>query len=217
MKFLLFAGSCLALALTGSAATDKPLYPTTYELMINGESFVVHLDQAAKLESRDHPGTTYQVALRLALRQRVELNTLAFEYDWPATVTDSQQRSNRTVHVEHELGFSVTLTDLGRAIEAETRAESLNILKDSVAEGLRESKVRKLTVSEPHARKFTGCDAEGVTFRYQDSQDLGHTCMAWLLTGPTFAATCVVQYADKDAEVCLPRIKDTLESVKAMK
>ena len=64
--------------------------------MINGESFVVHLDQAVKLESRDHPGAAYQVALRLALHQRVELNTLAFEYDWPATATDSQQRSNRT-------------------------------------------------------------------------------------------------------------------------
>ena len=41
--------------------------------------------------------------------------------------------------------------------------------------------------------------------------------MAWLLTGPTFAATCVVQYSDKDADTCLPRIKATLESVKGTK
>ena len=153
LKLLLIAGGCLALTLSGSTTAEKPLYPTTYELMINGESFVVHLNQAAKLESRDHPGTTYQVGLRLALHQRVELSTLEFEYDWPATVTDSRQRSSRTVRLEHELGFDITLTDLGRPIEAETRAESLDILEDSVAEGLREAKVQKLTVSESYALK----------------------------------------------------------------
>jgi hypothetical protein len=205
-------------ALAGLVWADEPQDaspPQTYELMINGESFLVQLDRQTKLASKDKSSAGYQVALRIASRQRVELNTLRFEYEWPANVSDDRRRPERTIRLRHELGYTMFLTDLGPGVESED--EAIKILRDSVNESLRASGCRNLKVSEPYQSKFAGCKGKGVTFRYQDQHDFDHTCVAYVLSGTDFAATCVFQYFDKDGTNAKPKIKATLDSVQAIR
>ena len=91
------------LPLTGSRTTwgaPRPgPPPTTYELMINGESFLVEANRQIKLQSKDKPGVSYQVAIRVAPVQRLKLNTLRFQYDQRFEVEDSRQPQRRSVNI----------------------------------------------------------------------------------------------------------------------
>ena len=97
--------------------------PLTYELMINGESFLVEGDRAVKLESKEKPGTSYKVALRVAPTQRIRLNSIQFEYDLPAKAEDDGKRENRSVRIAHELGFTMLINDLGQPMNTKAREE----------------------------------------------------------------------------------------------
>ena len=91
----------------------------------------------------------------------------------------------------------------------------MKILLGSVKETLRDMKEDKIDISEPHQRKFADSSALGATVRYRNAHDIGHVCLAYVLTGPTFGATCVVQYLDDDGDDVLPLIKKTLDSIQA--
>jgi len=216
---------CLCLAATlawaassraesGSPAESPPL---VYEVMINGESFLVEANRAVKLQSKEKPGTSYDVAVRVAPTQRIKLNAIQFDYDLPARVEDDGKRENRSARLTHELGYTILITDLGQPLDAKAQVEALKILVDSVKETVREMKETKLDVGEAHQRTFEGSSARGVTIRYRDAKDIGHVCLVYLLTGPKFAATCVVQYVDDDSEDVLPLIKKVLDSVRAVR
>ncbi|MEN6496862.1 MAG: hypothetical protein ABFD16_21435 [Thermoguttaceae bacterium] len=189
--------------------------PRLYELMINGESFLVEADQQARLESKERPGVTYNVALRVALRQPIELNTLRLEYDWPAQVEDDRGRKQRTVKVHHELGYTVLFTDLGQPLEGKDAGEALDILIQSVTKSLTESGMQRLAPSKPYHREFAGAKARGVTIHYQDKEGFGQACLVYLLVGDRFTGSCIAQYFDKDEETVLPRIKALLDSVRS--
>ena len=191
--------------------------PLTYELMINGESFLVEADRQVKLESPEKPGVTYDVALRIALRQRVRLNTLEFQYDWPARVEDDHRKPHRTVRIRHELGFTMLITDLGQPLDDEEQTETLKILKESTVQSLRESRMGDISVSDPPPRKFDGADGHGVIIRYQDREGFDQTCLVYLLTGPTFAGSCVVNYFEIDEGTIVPKVKSTLDSIRAVR
>ena len=188
--------------------------PLTYEVQINGESFLVEANRLVKLESKEKPGVTYHVAVRVAPTQRVRLNTLQFDYELPAKVVDDRKRENRSVRLTHELGFSILLTDLGQPLQPETQEATLKALVGSVVEELRAEKATGVDVSEPHQRRFGGSSARGATIRYHDARDLGHVCLLYVLTGSTFSASCVVEYLDHDSDDVLPLIKRTLDSVR---
>jgi hypothetical protein len=209
--------AALAIA-TASPAADEaasPTPPQTFELLINGESFLVELDRQGKLESKEKPGASYQVALRIAPQQRLELNTIRFQYEWPAVVTDDRRKPERIARIRHELGYSMIVTDAGRPIEA--KDEAVKALCDAVSASLKDSGAKEVNVSKPFDRKFAGCDSKGATVRYQDGQGMAQTCVVYLLTGPAFAATCIVQFYDKDADNVLPKIKATLDSVQGLR
>jgi len=191
--------------------------PTTYELMINGESFVVNLNRGVRLQSKEKPGVTYDVALRIALQQRLVLNTVQFLYDWPAKVEDDQRSPQRRVTIRHELGYTMFITDLGRPLEPAAQEETFNNLKDSVARSLQGSGVENLVAAEPHTRRFDACDARGTVLRYRDQQGFDHMCLVYLLTGPTFACTCVAQFFQSDEMNVKPRIKTTLDTLGAIR
>jgi hypothetical protein len=55
-----------------------------------------------------------------------------------------------------------------------------------------------------------------VVIRYRDGQDLGHTCLVYVLVGEKFAVSCVVEYLDRDSEDVLPLVKKTLDSFRAV-
>ncbi len=205
--------------ITGPAVYAEPAPaapPLCYEVQINGESFLVEANRVVKLESKEKPGVSYNVAVRIAPTQRMRLNTLQFEYELPAKVEDDGKRENRSVRLTHELGFSILLTDLGPSLEPKAQEETLKMLVESVTGALREEKAVGIDISAPHQRTFDGSSARGVTIRYRDAKDFGHVCLVYVLTGPTFAASCVVEYLDNDSEDVLPLVKKTLDSVRAL-
>lgn len=188
---------------------------STYEVQINGESFEVEANRVIKLESKEKPGVSYKVAVRVAPTQRIRLNNVQFAYELPAKVEDGGKRGNRSIRLTHELGFSMLLSDLGPSLEPKAQQETLKMLVESVTSALREENAAAVEVSEPHERAFEGSAARGITVRYRDAKDFGHTCLLYVLTGPTFAVSCVVEYLDNDGDDVLPLVKKTLDSVRA--
>ena len=191
--------------------------PLTYELMINGESFVVEADRQVNLESREKPGVTYDVALRIALEQRVRLNSFQLQYDWPAKVTDDRRKPHRSLRIEHELGYTMLITDLGGPLNAEAQEKALKVLQESTVEGFKRAGVEQdpLAMLQPH--DFVNSAGRGFTIRYRDREGYDHTCLVYVITGPNFAGYCVVEYFDADAAAVLPQVKKTLDSIRAIR
>jgi hypothetical protein len=196
-----------------TAAGRSP--PLTYELQINGETFLVEANRETTLESKRKPGVRYRVALRVSPTQRVRLNSIVFDYDLPAKVELDANRDGGTVRITHELGFSVLLGDLGHPLSKKEQEEALKVLVDSVTATLREMKAEGVNVTEPHERKFAGSAARGATIRYTDAKGLGHVYLLYVLSGPKHAATWVVEYLENDADDVLPLIRKMLDSVAA--
>jgi len=175
--------------------------PTLFELVINGESFSVEANRVVELTSRRDPEVKYQVALRIAPTQRIKLNAVRFDYDRLCEVRDDRGREQRTVRLEHELGFTMLVTDLGGTpLSEETQQEALKLLVDSVVANVRQQQVQDLEVGAPQPRRFRGASGLGVTIHYRDAQDLGRTYYVYVLSGTRFAVSCVVQYVDNDLE-----------------
>jgi hypothetical protein len=199
----------------GGEAAAVSLPPATYELQINGETFLVEANRENTLESKTKPGVRYRVALRLSPTQRVRLGSIVFAYDLPAKVELDGKRDGSSVRITHELGFSVLLGDLGRPLDAKGQQEALKVLIDSVTATLREAKADGVHVTEPHERKFAGSAARGATIRYTDAKGLRHVYLLYVLSGPRHAATWVVEYLENDADDVLPLIRKLLDSVQA--
>ena len=198
-----------------AAGTLSPPQPTLYELMINGETFLVEPDRVAKLKSQRAGGPTYDVALRVAPIQRVRLDNLQFDYDMPAVVQKRGPGEGFSAKVRHELGFTLLVNDLGRSLAADQRAQVLGQVVDSARGTFQELAGREVTVEKPYQRKFASASATGVTVRYRDKQNLGHTCLIYVFSGDSFAGSCLVQYLDQDEADVLPLLKKTLDSLRA--
>jgi len=207
---------CFVAAVSALAQPGDEVRPSVYELLINGESFQLQANRLVKLQSKKKPGVSYDVALRVAPTQRLRLNTVQFDYDWLAKVEDDRQKQQRTARLSHELGFSVLITDFGTPLDSKSRDEALKILTDSVTESYRQLKVTDLAVDKPHQRKFGEADGRGVVFRYRDEQQFGHTCLVYVITGPKFAVSCVVQYLDDDFEDVRSLLLKTLNSFRPL-
>ena len=207
-----------------SAALAQPATPNTsitYEVMINGESFRVEGNRTVKVQSKDKPGTSYEIAVFVSPTQRLRLNSLRLEYEMPAKVSDDRGKAQRVVQIRHELGFTVTLTDLGQPLGEKGQEDALKALSDFVCGPAREQKAEDIEVAAPHERKFEGAQGHGAKIHYNDAtkdgvKGAGHTVLAYVLTGAKFAATCVVEYPDKDSQDVLPLIKKILDSVQGL-
>jgi hypothetical protein len=219
--FRSFAAMLMVAAMTAQGGPPQPessaaSLPTVYEVQINGESFLVEANRQTQLESISKPGVRYEVAVRIAPTQPVRLNTLQFEYDLPAKIDVDSRRENRSARLIHELGFSLLVNDLGRPLDPKGQKETLENLLKSVTSTLSDAKSRDINVTEPHKRKFDRSAARGITVRYRDPKGTAHVCLLYVLTGPTYSATCVAEFLDDDSEEVLPLIKKTLDSVRAI-
>jgi hypothetical protein len=203
-----------ALSAVAVAQPDSSDNSVTYEVQINGETFRVEGNRVVKLQSKEKPGTTYEIAVRIAPTQRVRMNTVQFEYDLPAKITDDHGKAQRVVQMKHELGFSVLISDLGQRLESKDEQEVLKALADSVAGSYREQKGADIKVSAPRQGKFDSVTGQGCSIHYKDAQGFGHTGWAWVLSGEKFSVTCVVQYVDNDSEDVLPLVKKMLSSLR---
>jgi hypothetical protein len=212
----LFAGS--APAQPGPVAT-----PLTYELVINGESFRVEGNRKVKLQSKAKPGTTYDVAVRVSPSQHLRLKNVELDYDLPAQISSEAGERTRSVRIKHELGFTLTITDLGPAMEAEDRAKVLAALKASIVEFCERRRGQKLKVEQPDAAKFQGKTVPDLEAHFQDltlfldpEENIGCTCLAYVLSGPKFTVSCLAEYPDKYSADCLPVIQKILASIRAL-
>ena len=139
-------------AVGGTAFADQAaIAPTTYEVLINGESFRVEADRATTVQSARQPGTKYKLVVRIAQTQVLRLNKVRLEYDMPASVTDNRSHRQRTVEIKHQLGFSILLTDLGGPLEAAAVDKALQAQVDTLAETHGQEKA---TISKPIKGKF---------------------------------------------------------------
>ena len=206
------AGSPVARAQPGS-----DVRPSMYELVINGERFLVEANRLIKLKSEKNPDTGYDVALRIAPTQRLRLNSVQFDYDWLSRVQDDHGRDRRTARLAHELGFTMLITDMGQPLPAEATDKVLKIDVDSVAETFTGLNVKNLDVGQPRDRTFAGSSGRGVVVRYRDEQDSAHTCLVYVLNGPSFAVSCVIQYVDDDLDDVKLLIKKTLDSFRPLR
>ena len=217
---VLLSAPLLLTVLATPARTDEDAAspPSTYEVLINGESFRVEANRLVKVQSADKAGTSYQLAVRVATTQLLRLNTVQLEYDMPAKVTDDRGRQQRTVRIKHELGFSILLTDLGEALDAKGQEEAMTMLTKSVTDTYGQVKGAKLKIGATHDCAFAGSAGRTTTISYtvrQGEQDFVHTCQACVLSGPKFSVTCLIQYLDNDRKDVLPLVKKTLDSLKA--
>ena len=70
--------------------------PVTYEVQIDGESFQVEGGQRPiKVESKLKKGTTYTLAVRVAMTQILRLNSVQMEYGMWAKVIDNKGKDLR--------------------------------------------------------------------------------------------------------------------------
>jgi hypothetical protein len=208
-----------ALLLLGSvervqAQPDLSGPPIMYEVLINGENFRVEGNRTVKVQSTKKPGATYEIAIGISPTQRCRLNTVEFDYDLPATITDDRSRFQRTVRLKHEIVFSMLITDIGEALDAKDQEEALKILTDSLEATYREQKGAELEVSKPADFKFESGPARKTKIHYKDDKDFGHTCWAFVLSMPKATVTCVAQYLDEDEKEAAPLVKKTLDSLR---
>jgi hypothetical protein len=193
---------------------SSPPQPTLYDLIINGETFQIQPNRVVKLKSQRLGGPTYEVALRVAPVQRVCLENLSFDYDLPAVVEKRGPGEGLSAKVRHELGFTLLVNDLGRALAPDQQTQVLDRMVDSARAAFLELAGRDVVVEKPYQRKFASMSATGVTVRYRDKQNLGHTCLLYVFAGDRFAGSCLVQYIDRDEDDVLPLVKKTLDSLR---
>jgi hypothetical protein len=207
----LYVAIAFSIGALASAQPGPSDMPTTYDVIINGEAFRVEGNRTAKLQSKEKPGVTYEIAIRVSPTQRVRLNTVEFEYELPAKISDDRGKVQRTVQVRHELGVNVLITDLGGPLPAKSEAAVLKALTESLSDSFRKENATDLEVT-PSRGKFEGASGLGSKIHYKDASDRGHTCFAYVLSGEKFTLTCVVQYLDSDSEDILPLLKRMFNS-----
>ena len=89
-----------------------------------------------KVESKLKKGTTYTLAVRVAMTQPLRLNSVQMEYGMWAKVTDNKGKDLRIAQINHELGFSLEITDLGQALDAKHQDDLLKTLADHAVQAI---------------------------------------------------------------------------------
>lgn len=217
LRLTVLVSVILAISLPAGAEDALPGLPTTYELMINGEDFVVEANRAVKLRSKTRPGVTYDIAIRVSPVQKMRLNSLRFEYGLRTRVEDNRQAQRRSAKLTHELGFTMLVTDLGEPLEAGSRDTGLQMLTESVVKSYRQRGVKdqEIEVTRLKDLQLKGAEGRGVQIRHKDGDGVEHVTLVYLLVGKTFTGSYIAQYLQADSETALPIIKQTLDSIEA--
>ncbi|MGE3408400.1 MAG: hypothetical protein AB7I37_16395 [Pirellulales bacterium] len=215
MRWLLLIGS--GLLLTGGPDTSRAQeeQPVVYDLVIDGEAFSVESNREVTLSSKKKKGVQYKVALRLARQQRRVLNSLQFDYDLGFDVEDDGGAEVRTVLLTHELGFSLSVADLGGLLPEEARAKVLDKLTEAMSKRLEAEKVADLQVSQPENRKFKKVTAREVQFSYTDSDGFSRGGVIFVAATDKTCCTCTLEYFLPDKETALSLSTKTLGSIRA--
>ncbi len=213
MRLISIVPPTLAICMWGTlvGAQQEPQQDSPfYELIINGESFVVRKNRPTVLESKKNPEVVYEVAVRVEPAQQMDLNTVRFHYDWLFTVHDNHDKKLRRVRLVHEAGFTMMITDLGGPIPPD---QQIKATTDLVKEVLALYKGAKdLRTEDRHKLDLGNAVLRGVVIRYTDAEKIKHSVLVQTICGKEFAVTCISQYLDNDFEDIKLLIKGTVES-----
>ncbi len=195
-----------------TAIAERPT-PTRYEIMLNGESFNVELNQIQQLTSRDDPKKSYQVAIRVAEYQPWRLNTFAIDYHRGFQVEeDDQGETLRRVVFRHALGFELTVHDLGGPIDRERRAGALKLLVDATQALLQEQAQKQVRVTPPKQLKLGPFEATRVGLSCQQANQQ-QRALVFFFAGPTSSGSCVLRYPAAAQADVLAIVQPMLQSL----
>ena len=178
--------------------------PVTYEVQIDGESFQVEGVRPVKVESKLKKGTTYTLAVRVAMTQPLRLNSVQMEYGMWAKVIDNKGKDLRIAQIVHELGFSLEITDLGQALDAKHQDDLLKTLADDAVKRFTDRKATDLKRTEPKDRKFGPSDGKWLKINYTDSEGAARTCMVFVLSGEKYTVSAVAEFRDQTRRTWAP-------------
>ena len=198
---------------TEAEGTPKVVPPVRYELVIDGESFVVEANKPNRLDRPGKPGQAYQVQLRLTPKQRLRLNTLQIEYDSTANVTDDHRSGTRTADVQHESGYRIILTDLGQALESADQGKALSLAAEPILASLKKAEAKDVKRHEPHTIKLAGCQGRGLRVDFRDNEGFAQTYLVYVLSGEKFGCSCLIHFFDLQRQAAIAPIKAILESI----
>jgi len=198
------------------SAGEEP--QVTYEVQIDGESFQVQGGQRPlKVESKLKKGTTYTLAVRVAMTQLLRLNSVQLEYGMRATVSDIKRNDLRIAQIVHELRFSLEITDLGHFLDEQHRDELLKTLVDDLEKRFADRKGTGLKRTEPKVQKFGPSDSKRVSISFKDSKGVARTCTVFVLSGDGFTVSAVSEFRDQDKEDVGPWVMSALESIRPLR
>jgi hypothetical protein len=197
-----------------AASNDRPI---TYEVQIDGESFLVEGGQRpVKVDSKLKKGTSYKLAVRVAMTQLLRLNSVQLEYGMWAEVTDTRRNDLRIAQIRHELGFSLEITDLGHVLDEEHRNELLKTVVDDLEKRLTDRKASGLKRTEPKVQKFGSSDSKRVSISFTDSKGVARSCAVFVLSGERYTVSAVSEFRDQDKEDVGPWVTNALESIRPL-
>jgi hypothetical protein len=196
------------------SASDPPV---TYEVQIDGESFQVEGGQRpVKVESKLKKGTTYTLAVRVAMTQLLRLNSVQMEYGMWAKVIDNKGKDLRIAQIVHELGFSLSITDLGRALDSKHQDELLKTLEDNAEKRFGDRKATNLKRTELKPMKFGSSDGKRSMITYTDSDGVARTCVIFVLSGEKYTVSAVAEFRDQDKEDVGSWVMNALGSIRPL-
>ncbi len=201
----------------GLMAAESQL-PSTYEVMINGESFLLEANQAVRLQSQRYPGTVYEVALRVSPIQYLRLNRIRLAYDLGMRVEDDRQAQRRTVRLVHPQGCHMLVTEIGQPLAEGDRDTALRMLTEATVQNYRQRGIpeAKMELTRLEKTQLPAAEARGVRIRYQDAKGIEHQSLIYLLVGKTFTCSCIVEYLQVDEGQVLPILKRIFDSIQPL-
>ncbi|MCA9245645.1 MAG: hypothetical protein KDA42_00990 [Planctomycetales bacterium] len=211
---ILLAMLALASSTTIAAAQSPSASPPRrYELLINGENFVIELGAFQELTSKLSGGEKYQVALRVAQYQPLELNTVAFDYHRGFSVVDDQGADVRTATLRHALGFVMVASDLGGPLKEGNEPNALKLVADLAVAEIRKAGGQAVDVTKPASLTIGNFSALRVGIQYQ-REDTAWRSLVYLLTNKKAAMSVLVEYAADDQDDVLPIVQPSLSTVR---
>lgn len=205
-----------------SPLSSDPIQPPTqegesvlYELMINGETFLLEANRVVKLQSKLHPQTTYEVGLRISPIQYHRVGRIRVGYDLRTKLHKDGPPEPQSVRLVHPKGANILITELGNALAPGDRERALRLLTEAMVQTYRARQISeaKLQLIRLQTLFLPAAEARGVEIRYQDAKGLEHRCLIYLIVGKGFSCSCIVEYLHADAQEVLPIVKRTLDSI----
>ena len=197
----------------GSAAQAADEAVPRFDVSINGENFRVEGGHINRLESREHPGTTFRVAVQLARLQHCRLGNVQFDFQREFQL--DFERSGNSATLKHPLGFAAIISDLGGPLPADQRKSTLTRLVDATRRVLESTTSEKCTVSPAQDQAVRDYKITGVTLSVAGEDQLTHSAIVYLVTGQKFTCSCLIQFRETDRDDVIDILDPTLESFRS--